>query len=466
MPKVLPILAIASLAFAGVAGADRLPPGKRHAGVVEWVNPPKPPGEAAAPLEPSHYVLYLNRSGGTYTPGREDPTSNTSSIVTQATGISPWHLTQANWEFVRTCVQDIYSPYAITVTDVEPPPNTPYIESVVAGTAEEVHAARGADFLGIAPGTCEPLDRSINFTAAKDFCRAGECSEGALQFMCEVVAQESGHAFGMDHQLSCRDPMSYLSSCVAARTFTDSDDECGEDSPRPCRCGGPTQNSKQHLLAWAGPADHVPPTLTVTHPLDGDTVGPAFATEFEVADETRIDRVELWVDGAFVLGDGEYRWELSLPASLRPGPHDVEIRVIDGGENVTAVARAVTLTAECGDGLPDCPDGKTCAEGVCLGDIGTSCDDPDACASGLCVVGSNNTSQYCSAYCTDGDDTCPGGFECVSSEFGSPLCQPGDGGGGGCRIGAPGGRAAKGFTLAALALALVLQNLLRRRRRP
>lgn len=461
MPWVLRILAFTSLALASGAQARELPPGKTHAGVVEWV---EPPAQAAVPLEPSHYVLYLNRGGGTYTPGREDPTANTSSIVTQATGISPWHLSQADWNFVRDCVIDIYSPYAITVTDVEPPPNTPYIESVVAGTAEEVKAARGADFLGIAPGTCEPLDRSINFTAAKDFCRAGECSEGALTFMCEVVAQESGHAFGMDHQLSCRDPMSYLSSCVERRTFTDSDDECGEDVPRPCRCGGPTQNSYQHMLAWAGPADHVPPTIDVTSPRDGDTVERGAATVFEVADETRIDRVELWVDGAFVLGDGEYRWELSLPETLTPGAHDIELKVIDGGENVTSAARSINVTAECGDGLPACPEGEACADGVCLGAIGTTCDDADACASGVCVVAANNTSQYCTAYCTEGDDTCPDGFRCLAPEFGSPICQAGAGGGGGCGVSVGGPAAGGGLGLTALAF--VLHNLLRRRRRP
>lgn len=434
--------------------------GRRKGGVVEWVTPPTPRG---GPLVPSHYVLYLNRSGGAYSPGREDPTANTSSIVSSATAISPWHLSQAEWVYVRECVKDIYAPYAITVTDVEPPPNTPYIESVVAGTAREVKASRGADFLGIAPGTCEPLDRSINFTCAKDFCNAGSCPEEALQFMCEVVAQESGHAFGMDHQRSCEDPMSYFSSCVQRRRFTDSDDTCGEDGPRPCKCGGPTQNSHRHMLQWAGPADGVPPTLSVTAPRDGDTVAAEFATTFAAGDETRLDRVELWIDGQMIAFDDDNTLTLAGPRILRPGTHTVEIKAIDGGENVTAVAISVTSLPECGDGVGDCPEGEACDGGVCLGAIGAPCDDASSCAGGVCAASVDNLSQFCTAYCEVGDGTCPGGFTCTQPEFGSAQCQASGGGGGGCAIGRRTGAGATGALL--LTMALLLQTSRARRRR-
>jgi hypothetical protein len=73
---------------------------------------------------------------------------------------------------------------------------------------------------------------------------------------CEVVAHELGHAFGLEHEYLCKDPMTYLEGC-GHKTFQDVAAPCGEDEPRACSGGG-KQNSVQHLTQVLGLASDQP----------------------------------------------------------------------------------------------------------------------------------------------------------------------------------------------------------------
>src|SRR5262249_6511037 len=81
----------------------------------------------------------------------------------------------------------------------------------------------------------------------------------SAQTVCEVAAQEIGHAIGMDHEYLCQDPMTYLYGC-GHKTFQDQTVSCGEYSARNCMCTNPltgtaaNQNSVQFMLYRLGPA--------------------------------------------------------------------------------------------------------------------------------------------------------------------------------------------------------------------
>jgi uncharacterized protein (TIGR03382 family) len=75
------------------------------------------------------------------------------------------------------------------------------------------------------------------------------------RIMCEVMAQEIAHSFGLDHELLPEDPMTYL-DYAGERTFQDETASCGEDAARPCGIDSHVcwqkQNSVQLLVSRLG----------------------------------------------------------------------------------------------------------------------------------------------------------------------------------------------------------------------
>src|SRR3990170_1980429 len=136
--------------------------------ITDVVVPGDRPLQPGPPLEPRHRILFLNRNGGAYMPGNYDDSSrNISSIPSRAAYIPPFSGSDTGWNAIVACVKSLYAPFAIEVTDVEPPPEVAYIESVVGGNDTDLGVAAG----GIAPGYmgCGPTERGINFTFSAQF---------------------------------------------------------------------------------------------------------------------------------------------------------------------------------------------------------------------------------------------------------------------------------------------------------
>lgn len=296
-------------------------------------------------------TLYLNRDGGTFRPGPSDARTDVSSVIDEVATVSPWAVDDAGWDQVVGCVQAQFARWDVVVTDVDPG-TAPHVEAVVAGRPQEL--GYGAGIGGIAPfaSDCGVVPNAIVFAFA-------EVYGDDLGAICETVAQEVGHAFGLDHVYLCTDPMSYLGGC-GPKTFQEEAAACGEWAPRECFCGGETQSSLAMLDARLGGV----PTVAITSPADGATVGPRFVVAVTAADDDAVARVEVIVDGTGKLTDTTAPYEVTMPGTLGAGAHTIEARVFDAGGAMSVHQIAVTLDPDQVEPAPvdddePAPDGTT-----------------------------------------------------------------------------------------------------------
>ena len=414
---------------------------------------------APGDLEPQSHrsnIIYLNPCWGScrFSGGwPNDARVNRSSIVRGTATISQFAFGESTWNAVVECVKDMYKEYNIVVTDVDPG-NVDHFEAVVAGRPQNIGAGNGVG--GVAPFTCGIINNAVTFSFANIY-------GGSVQAICETVAQESAHAFGLEHELHCPDPMTYLSGC-GKKSFQDFDARCGEYSARSCSCGGSTQNSHRLLLGHFGSATPSPPTVTITAPENGAQVSRGFVVRFDAEDNRGVTRTELYINGQLADTLSIPPFVFNAPTSLADGVLNVEVRAYDETGDFGRDTISVILGEPCSNASA-CASGESCVSGRCVpgpgspGGLGETCANGSECVSGLC--GSDGVSNICAETCTPGSaSACPTGFSCVGGE-GNTVCWPGGNSddGGGCQTG-HGSR--DGLTL--LALGLFAAFWLRRRR--
>lgn len=299
---VLPAVALASggtWSSTAAAALDELaspqPPPDLPRGSYVRVAPTE--DAASGPFLPgpdgSPHILYLNRCAGglTITAGwPDDNVVNRSGILGGTVNFPEYPFGDSSWNQVVEHTRQIYSPFNVLVTDEDPSP-MPHDEAIVCGSGS-LAGFGGAG--GVAPFTCGVIDAPITFTFPEslgDYPRS----------IAEVIGQESAHAWGLEHEYKCEDPMSYLYGC-GDKTFQDGDYQCGEYNPRACECGGNTQNSYQYILGLFGSAvpDTQAPIATIVTPHDGEVfaVGDDFDISVQVSDDNQIELVSLYLDGA------------------------------------------------------------------------------------------------------------------------------------------------------------------------
>jgi hypothetical protein len=269
------------------------------------------------------WILYLNPDGGRYFGAADnDSRSNRSTIVQNHVGsaidIPPYPFGAASWANVLACVRDHFAPFDLHVTDVDPG-DTPHLETVVGGSSWDMNVG---GLLGIAAMPCEPVPNLIQFAFAADM---GGLGEGEI---CDTAAQETAHAFGLDHETLCQDVLSY--DRCGPKSFVDANASCGEYGARGCICGGSSQNSYRHLLEWVGPhggggvdPPDGDPAVTILSPTNGQAVPPGFTVTVEVAGP--VTSVQIAFDETW----GETRsvapWTFVAPADLSAGQHVVQV---------------------------------------------------------------------------------------------------------------------------------------------
>jgi len=402
-------------------------------------------------------VIYLNRCAG---PGDcdfvastvEDSGSNQSSILQQNGSLTPFNGGDVAWASVVECVKTAYKSFDVTITDQDPSP-APHFEAVVAGAPDELGFPDNVG--GVAPFNCGIINNAITYSFANIY-------QGSVPDICWTVAQESAHAFGLDHEFLCEDPMTYLSTCAPDKWFRNEDGKCGEFEARQCMCGGTTQNSYTSILDVFGPSgSDTPPTVSITDPQNGASVRKGFPVSVTASDDIDVSRVELWVNNRLIEAINDEPFAFAVPPTLSDGIQLVEVRAFDtAGVQATAKIE-VTQGAPC-QSADQCLDVETCVDGRCVlgpgspGGLGEACQGNGDCSGGQC--GDDGEDKFCTESCHEGEGGCPDGFGCRPAGD-DGVCWPGYDDAGGCQS----GRGADG--LAAIALGSVAIALVARRRR-
>lgn len=441
-------------------GATEAEPHPAEDEAVDFVVVPPQPARRAAGLA---RTIYLNRCAGNCVvgTGKNDASTDHSTIAKRQGRLAEFPFGEVAWNSMVECVRRGYDQYDVAVTTEEPAAGESYVEVMVAGSPEDIGFP--PDTLGIAPlsSDCSPQRNvlAFAFTWPHRFAPITE--------LCATVVHEAGHAFGLDHALQCRDPMSYLTSC-GDRLFFNVESKCGEfRKSRNCRCGD-TQNSHVKLLNTLGPSGRPPAVGEVVlddlREWDGSLImGKLFESRW-------VRSVELWING--------FRWERQPHTALSdfrfaapPVPSgilDVEVRVVNDLGGVSRDSFTVTNGAPC-QNSEACAAPSTCQEGRCMypaptGPVGMVCSESSDCASWECFgfAGQKRCSQVCSPGLVARGD-CPSDHTCVSTDDPHPgMCWPTaelpDSGG--CAAGR-----APGLPAAAFALWAVLGLAPRRRRK-
>lgn len=304
----------------------------------------------AAGAQAQSKIIYLNRVGITLQPGDDDARTNRSSIIGGQASVPAWNTSAANWAATVQCMKDMFARFDVTVTDVNPG-MVPHMEAVFGGSPQNIGMGQGVG--GVSPFTddCSVIENSIVFTFTNVLPQDA-------QSVCEVMAQEVAHSYGLDHEMLASDPMTYL-NYNGNRSFKDQTVSCGEYSNRACGIGGSVcrnnQNSVQLLTERLGKADLVAPTLAITSPADGETVAPGFTVDATAMDDVAVTGGRLFVDDVDVgpvTGPGPFTFPTD--PTLADGAHTLRVEVTDGKHPVTTtITVTVSRTGPGGGGSGD-----------------------------------------------------------------------------------------------------------------
>lgn len=434
----------------GIASAER------PITTYEWVEPGM--ADIAEPNSHTSNIIFLNRCAGgcIVNGGGNDSRQNRSSIVrSSSVSVSEWGKGDAQWEELVGCVKAMYDPYDVVVTDVDPGPNVEHFEAIVAGSPGDIGLPGSVG--GIAPFACGVINNAITFS----FANAPFYANG-IDGICETVAQETAHAFGLEHAYLCSDPMTYLDPC-GYKWFQDENASCGEYSPSQCNCRN-NQNSHRILEDHFGSGDNPGPKLEFMRPLPNSNVSPEFVIQVSGGEYYYgVQDVEVLVNGNVVGNSSTPPYIFNAPSGLS-GITNVEVRGKDrrGYEGSVTIEVNVGLACEPGD----CTDGRVCYKSFCIagsdveGGFGASCDTAGTCDSNICAKDSEGVGT-CTDVCELKQGECPSGFGCTKAGE-TNVCWPGvveDTAGCGCSTGKNG----SGF--AGLFFVLLALSLQRRRRR-
>jgi hypothetical protein len=199
----------------------------------------------AAPEPEVSRVIYLNREPVELVRGTDDAPNGVSSIVApegKTISLRGFRGSKAGWKKIRTCVEAAFAPFDLVVTDQRPDGGS-YLMVAVGGKPAQIGYHDGK-VGGLAPFNGQVIPRAVVFAFS-------DALGNRSQALCDTIAMEVGHAYGLDHEHDCKDFMTYLPRC-GARRFVDKDNRCGEKKARDCHGGAASQNSYQRLAEVVG----------------------------------------------------------------------------------------------------------------------------------------------------------------------------------------------------------------------
>jgi MYXO-CTERM domain-containing protein len=210
-------------------------------------------------------TIYLNRDGGFYVRGEDNPATNTSSIISSDIQLDKWNVSESDWQATVSCVRELLGDFDLQIVEEEPS-SPDHLEVLITGSPPTA-IGLPANIWAISHNLCEPVDRGINMIFPIATPREDP------RFQCELVAQGIGFVAGLSNGLDQADLMSWMGD--PPRSFKDENVTCGYEEPQECRCGGSTQNSYQRMLEVFGPSQTAG-GLAFVEPQDGQTVDSSF----------------------------------------------------------------------------------------------------------------------------------------------------------------------------------------------
>jgi hypothetical protein len=383
-------------------------------------------------------ILFVERcvGGCVLNPGPSDARTNTTTLVNQQRTLSEFGHGDQVWDDTIDCLREVYAPYDVEVTTDDPGEELFHHKAILAGTAQQAGFPAGVGGVANLAGDCSPLNNEISLSFANSL--RPDWIE-----LCWTVAQESAHAFGLDHAFDCSDPMTYLPGC-GQKFFRNRELPCGGDFERLCRCTGAAQNSHRKLTQVFGEGTlPPPPTVSISLPTDGATVSNGFPVILTAQQKRGLDRVELWLNGWLwatregALTPDTQGFTISTSTSLPDGYIDIEV-VAYNDLGVPEWTELTVLKGSPCTSADQCAVGQLCENGRCFWEtptavLGDSCDFDQQCVSLTCVEHAGD--RLCSESCFPGvNNLCPSGFDCLAAgEAG--LCWPEGGSAGCCSVG-------------------------------
>src|SRR5690349_13612629 len=149
-PGRVPSMRVAFLAASlvpAIAVADAPAPQMRDV-VVHGARHAAPGSKAFTQVS---HLIYLDNcmpNGCTVSPGFDDSLTNHSSIPNQTAQLAGWSWGQQNWDNLVQCVKDMYAPFDVQITDVDPGPGVNHFTVMVGGNSTDI-GVPGAG--GVAP---------------------------------------------------------------------------------------------------------------------------------------------------------------------------------------------------------------------------------------------------------------------------------------------------------------------------
>ena len=419
------LLIVALLAVPAIAFAET--PRYRPT-YIEGPLVPRPP--ISAPV--SSRIIYMHRCPPAGCPIvkapflMDDSRQNKSGIAATNTTISAFTQSQETWNRLMSCVRATFAPFDVMITDVDPGTVTPHFEHIVGGRPTELDPTL-TNAGGVAPRTCNELPNAMTFT----FDVYGDDSDT----LCWTAAQEIAHAFGLEHELNAKDPLTYLQGNLPKR-FQANDAQCGEGIPRVCNCTtNGLQNTYTHIYDMFGPGTPTPPTLTVKTPGNGKKVQPGFITRVTASDDSGIDHVEILVDGVKIADSYIDPYTIVAPDVVEQGPHVLEVRALDIQGTPASTMLDIEMGPPC-TASAGCEGDDVCVAGVCTpgpdaaGGLGYECTANTECLSRNCLKLDGGAVGQCVELCDPAvKGVCPENFECLDAGGGAGVCWMNESGG-------------------------------------
>ncbi len=191
-------------------------------------------------------TIFLERRAIELSPGEDDAAAGISSVLVSEADhkikVRGWSGSAAGWSQLVSCVTQEFAPFEVAVTD-QRPKDDDFILVAVGGYPSDI-GGKDRHVAGLAPFDGTVIPRAVVYAFAAQ-------SGNNVQEICETIAMEVAHAYGLDHEYLCHDVMTYLTGC-GHKSFVDADAPCGEQKKRACETGGATQNSFRRLAAVLG----------------------------------------------------------------------------------------------------------------------------------------------------------------------------------------------------------------------